>query len=338
MDVLIRPLVEAHGVSGLEPPGRALPFTFGIAAKVGRVIVLGDGHLDVEVPLQILLDQLDLGRHLGEVLVVEERRLEPVRISRLRQELLRFRWTMLPVRAEVSGGGKVVLEIEIRNPPAENGMSFIERVHVLLPVDGHRDGPAHPDVVEGRLVLSQGQAERREDRGHLLDDRRRIRLEHGFHVGEALEPQDIALPSPEGRPARGRIGGREDAVLVEVWIALVKIVRVADEDHFDLAVVLLQDEGPRADHALLEIAVFFQHLTREDDGHGLRHVLREHGIRRLEMHANGVPVGDRHALDFLERERLHPLLRIGLVAVLDVVGDKLPPVERGHVVPSHALT
>ena len=101
--------------------------------------------------------------------------------------------------------------------------------------------------------------------------------------------------------------------------------------------MLLQDEGPRADHALLEIAVFFQHLTREDDGHGLRHVLREHGIRRLEMHANGVPVGDRHALDFLERERLHPLLRIGLVAVLDVVGDKLPPVERRHVVPSHAL-
>src|SRR5262249_59897985 len=60
-------------------------------------------------------------------------------------------------------------------------------------------------------------------------------------------------------------------------------------------------------------------------------------FRRLEMNANGVSVGDRHALDFLKRERLYPFLGIGLIAVLDVVGDKLPPVQRRHVVPFHPL-
>ena len=41
--VLIGPLVEAHRVAGLESPGRPLPLPFSIAAKVGRVVVLGDG-------------------------------------------------------------------------------------------------------------------------------------------------------------------------------------------------------------------------------------------------------------------------------------------------------
>jgi hypothetical protein len=47
-------------------------------------------------------------------------------------------------------------------------------------------------------------------------------------------------------------------------------------------------------------------------------------------------VGRFHALDFLERERLHALLRVGLEAVLDVGGDQLAPVERRHVLPLDA--
>jgi len=52
--------VAAHRVSRLESPGRAVPFAFGIAAKIGRIIGLGDLQLNVEITLQILLHELDL--------------------------------------------------------------------------------------------------------------------------------------------------------------------------------------------------------------------------------------------------------------------------------------
>jgi hypothetical protein len=70
----------------------------------------------------------------------------------------------------------------------------------------------------------------------------------------------------------------------------------------DLAVELFQDEGAGADHALLEIAVLFQHLAGEDDRHRFRHILREHGVGRLQVDADGVLVRRFHPLDFLEGE------------------------------------
>ena len=101
------------------------------------------------------------------------------------------------------------------------------------------------------------------------------------HIGQALQPQQIALPGTEGRQARRRIGGREDAVLVDVRIPFVKVVRVARQHHFDLALIFFQDKRPGTDHALFEIAVLFQHLAWEDHRHGFRHILREHRIGRL---------------------------------------------------------
>jgi hypothetical protein len=55
------------------------------------------------------------------------------------------------------------------------------------------------------------------------------------------------------------------------------------------------------------------------------------------MDAHRVLVGRLHPLDLLERERLHPFLRVLLEAVLDVRGDELAAVERRHVVPLDAL-
>ena len=100
---MIRPLVEAHRIACLESPGSAVPFAFGIAAEVGRIIVLGDLQLNVEIPLQILLHQLDLRSHLGEVFIVEEGCFKTLGIARLRQELLRFFWAVLPIGAKVGG-------------------------------------------------------------------------------------------------------------------------------------------------------------------------------------------------------------------------------------------
>src|ERR1700682_4823815 len=93
-------------------------------------------------------------------------------------------------------------------------------------------------------------------------------------------------------------------------------VRGRDQPH--LARVLLQEVGTGADHALLQVAVLFEHLAGEDHRDGLRQVVREQHVGRLEMDAQGVPVGRLHPLDLAERERLHALLGIGLEAVLDV--------------------
>src|SRR2546425_7726060 len=48
---------------------------------------------------------------------------------------------------------------------------------------------------------------------------------------------------------------------------------------------LLQEVGSGADQALLEIAVLFEDLTREDHRDGLGEVLREQHIGRLQVHA-----------------------------------------------------
>src|SRR5215470_14752765 len=69
--VLIGPLVHADGVARLEPPRHAVPLPLDVTAVVGRVVQLGDLDVDVEILLEVLLDQLDLGGHLREVLVIE---------------------------------------------------------------------------------------------------------------------------------------------------------------------------------------------------------------------------------------------------------------------------
>src|SRR5438128_463874 len=68
VQVLVGPLVDADGVTGLEPPRHAVPLVVDVAAVVGRVVELGDLDVDVEVPLEVLLDELHLRRHLREVL------------------------------------------------------------------------------------------------------------------------------------------------------------------------------------------------------------------------------------------------------------------------------
>src|SRR5262249_11867096 len=145
--ILIGAFVETHRVPGLAAPGSAVPFAVSIAAKVGRIIVLGDLQLDVEVTLQILLYQLDLRGYLGKVLIVEQCRLKAIGIAGLRQKFFGVLWTVLPPGAEVGGDGSFILEIKIRNAPAEHSMPFIESIDLLLSVDGHRHGPAYPYVL-----------------------------------------------------------------------------------------------------------------------------------------------------------------------------------------------
>src|SRR6267378_877947 len=81
--VHIGPLVEAHRVSGLEAPGHPVPLPLDVPPVVARVVELGDLDVDVEVLFELLLDKLHLRGHLREVLVVEQRRLEAVRVTGL---------------------------------------------------------------------------------------------------------------------------------------------------------------------------------------------------------------------------------------------------------------
>jgi hypothetical protein len=79
--------------------------------------------------------------------------------------------------------------------------------------------------------------------------------------------------------------------------------------------VLLQEIGPRADHALLEIAVLLEDFTGKDHRHRLREIVGEQHVRRLEMDTQRVLVRRVDRLDLTEGERLHPFLGVGLVAV-----------------------
>ena len=158
-------------------------------------------------------------------------------------------------------------------------------------------------------------------------------LPHRLDLAGARQPDDVALPRAERRHAGRGVRRGEDDVLVDVGAALVEVVRIPRQHHPDLARVLLQDVGPGADHALLEVAVLFQHLAREHDGDGLGQVVREQHVRRLQMHAHRVLVRRLDALHLLEREGLDTFLRIGLEAVLDVRRHQLAPVERRHIVP-----
>ena len=82
---LIRALVQPDRMTRLESPRNAVPFAIDVTAIVRGVVQLGDLDIDVVVLLQVLLDELDLRGHLGEILVVEEGRLEPVRVTSLDQ-------------------------------------------------------------------------------------------------------------------------------------------------------------------------------------------------------------------------------------------------------------
>src|SRR3989442_1789095 len=141
--------------------------------------------------------------------------------------------------------------------------------HLLLAVAGHGDGGRHPDVVEGGLVLREGQTEGRQQVLVFLDDRRGVGLADGLDLAQARQPEDVALPRAERRQAGRGVRGRENGVLVDVRPALVEVVGVPREDHPHLAGVLLQEVRSGADQALLEIAVLFEDLTREDHRDGL---------------------------------------------------------------------
>src|SRR5207245_9014141 len=151
------------------------------------------------------------------------------------------------------------------------------------------------------------------------------------------QPDDVALTRAGRRRARRSVRRGEDAVPVDVRAALVVVVGSALEHYPHLAGVLLEDVGPGADQPLLEIAVLLQDLARENDGDEFGHVLRKEGVGRLQMDTQRVLLGCLHPLDFLERERLHPLLRVGLEAILDVRRGELAPVERRDVLPFDAL-
>src|SRR5262245_966699 len=100
---MIGPLVAAHRVSCLESPSSAVPFAFSITAKVGRIIVLGDFQLNVKIPLQILLHELDLGGHLWEIFIVEESCFKTISITGFSHEFLCLLRTILPIGTEVGG-------------------------------------------------------------------------------------------------------------------------------------------------------------------------------------------------------------------------------------------
>src|SRR2546425_6253766 len=335
--VLVRPLVETHRVARLEPPGHPVPFALDVTAVVRRVVELGDLDVDIEVSLQVLLHELHLRGHLREILVVEQRGLESVGVSGLRQELLGFRGAVPPPGAELGQRRHLVLVVDVGDAPAGDAVPLEERVDLFLAVDGHGDGAPHPDVAEGLLVLREGQTEGRQHVLVFLDDRRGVGLAHGLDLAQARQPEDVALPRAERRQAGRGVRGRENGVLVDVRPALVEVVGVPREDHPHLAGVLLQEVGSGADQALLEIAVLFEDLTREDHRDGLGEVLREQHIGRLQVHAQGVLVGRLHPLDLAEREGLHAFLRVGLEAVLDVRRHQLAPVQRRHVVPLDPL-
>src|SRR5437879_6973809 len=154
LDVDVGPRVEADGVARLESPGHALPLAVDVASVIARVVELRDLDVDVEVLFEFLLDQLHLRAQLREVLVVEQGRLEAVRVAGLGEELLRLGGTELPPGAEVLRRRRRVLVVDVRYAPAEDAVALEDRVHLLLPVDGHRDGSAHAHVVERRPVLA----------------------------------------------------------------------------------------------------------------------------------------------------------------------------------------
>jgi hypothetical protein len=91
----------------------------------------------------------------------------------------------------------------------------------------------------------------------------RVGLADGVHLGQAGEPDDVALPGAERGETGGRVRRREDDVLVEVRAALVEVVPVPGEHRPHLAGVLLQDERAGADEALLEIAVLLPNVGPE---------------------------------------------------------------------------
>jgi hypothetical protein len=75
---------------------------------------------------------------------------------------------------------------------------------------------------------------------------------------------------------------------------------VADEYRFDLAVELFQDEGPVPIMRFLRSPSSSSTSRGEDDRHRFRHILREHGVGRLQVDADGVLVRRFQPLDFLE--------------------------------------
>ncbi len=310
MHVLIGPLVETDRVSGLESPGHAVPLAVDVATVIGGVVELLDLDVDVQVLLEVLLHELHLRAHLRKVLIVEQRRLEALGLSRLGHELLGLVRAVLPPGTELLQGRRLVLVVDIRYAPARNPVALEDRVHLLLAVDGHRDRASHPHVVVGRLVLGEGQPPGRESVVERLHEHVRIGLASGLHLGRARQPDEVALAGPERRQARCGVRRGEDDVLVDVRAALIEVVGIALEHHAHLAGVLLHDVRPGPDQALLEVAVLFQNFLREDEGDWLGDIVGEEGVRRLEVHPDGVLVGCLRRLNFLEGERLHALFRV----------------------------
>src|SRR5438876_360318 len=144
MQVVVRPLVQPDRVARLEAPRHAVPLPLDVAPVIGRVVELGDLDVDVEVLPEILLDELHLRAHLREILVVEEGRLEALAVSGFRHQLLRLGGLVLPVRPEILRRRPRVLPVDLRYAPAEDAVTLVDRVHLLLTVDGHRDGAPYP--------------------------------------------------------------------------------------------------------------------------------------------------------------------------------------------------
>src|SRR4029453_11906854 len=82
-------------------------------------------------------------------------------MTRLPQKLLRLRRAVLPPGTELRHRRRLVLVVRVGNAPPRDPVSLEDRVHLLLTVDGHRNGSPHSQVVEGRLVLRQRETERR---------------------------------------------------------------------------------------------------------------------------------------------------------------------------------
>jgi len=93
--------------------------------------------------------------------------------------------------------------------------------------------------------------------------------------------------------------------------------------------VLLHDERPGCRSSLLEVAVSSEHFLREEDRHRLGEFCGNSVLGVLRW-IRKVCLSGVSSLDFLERESTARLPGVGLVAVLDVGGGQLAPVEGGR--------
>ncbi len=335
----------------LRSKGHGLVLAVEGGADVRAVLLLYRLGVDADV-LQVLQDQLD-GVDLDGRAVrgIREGGREAVGMARLGQELLgppRIELVVLGAFAELVHGKRPVLEGS-GHGRIEDADAFGHRIEKALAVEGERDGPAHPDVIEGWLVrahvdmahLIGGELQALELRPPLLERVLDLHPVHPIDRPRSLPP-DVVLARDEGGHARGIVLVHCHLDLVDIGQAAQEVAGVPDEGETDIRPVAVQHPGTGADHrlGLLEVTELLHGLAGDDgEGHRIGDHVEEPDVRLLEGELDGVLVDH---LDLVQR-RHHVAIGIALLVheaiegVLDVVGGELAPVHGGLRVPAHAF-